>query len=556
MSARAHHAVRLVDAGEKVFPDTAPRPLPRRPLLVTPGATASFQVAWLPPTTRELGDLPRLRVRVDAGPGAAVRLSSVDLVPVLLATFEDPDEHHVRTGPGLYPDPLRPLGPDEALTSWLGAWRAVWVDVAVSADAPRGPREVRVELVTADGGGLVHAELLVLDVLPHVLPPLDIAVTHWLHTDCLADRYGVEPFGERHWELLEEYLPSLVRLGGNTVLTPLFTPPLDTAVGARRTSTQLLRAEFAQGRWTFDFTDLDRWAALCVRHGIRTLEMPHLFTQWGARATPSITARTADGPTEVFGWHVGATDPRYREFLAALLPQLRAHLARRWPGLGTVWHLSDEPGSDALAGYLAARAVVGDLLRGELVVDALSDREFLTSGSVDLPVVATDAAAPFVAAGDEFWAYYCNGQDRGVSNRFLAQPGWVTRAVGQQLFATGAAGFLHWGFNFWSAQLSTRAVDPWTDPSAGGAFPAGDAFVVYPGADGRPVESVRHRLLAQAMDDHRALQLLRESAGADVARAALDGDDGFRFADPGVPAARRGAALRDALVRLPPTQAG
>jgi hypothetical protein len=351
---------------------------------------------------------------------------------------------------------------------------------------------------------------------PRTLPPVDITIAQWLHADCLADHHDAEPFTERHWRLLEAYLPSLRRAGGNCLLTPVWTPPLDTEVGGRRTTTQLLDVRRDASGWTFGFDRLDQWVAMALRQGFDLLEVPHLFTQWGAAATPSIRVDGPDGRREAFGWHVPATDPSYREFLQALLPRLRAHLATRWPTVRTVWHVSDEPGHDELAGYQAARAVVGDLLREETVIDALSDRSFLTSGAVDVPVVAADAAAPFAAAGDEFWVYHCNVQDRGVSNRFVAMPSWRTRAIGEQLFAVGARGFLHWGFNFWNSQLSRGRVDPWQDASAGHAFPAGDPFLVYPGRDGKPVESLRHRAFAQGVDDHRALQLVRDLTGRDL----------------------------------------
>ncbi|MEW9266499.1 DUF4091 domain-containing protein [Kineococcus endophyticus] len=510
-------AFTVVSSLEKVFPDQAPPPAGAEPLRAFTGETVSFQVAWRPPAVRDLSDLPRLRLEVAAGRGARADVFRVGLVPVLVPAFEDSDDVFLRRAPGLFPDPLTPLGEGELSSSVLGAWSAWWVDVVVEDPEGDRHREVVVRVRTEDGQ-LLHVDTVALQLHRQVLPPVDIAVAQWLHTDCLADHYGVEPFGARHWELLESYLPSVGRAGGNCLLTPLWTPPLDTEVGGRRTTTQLLDVRRDETGWQFGFDRLDRWVALALRHGFDVLEMPHLFTQWGAEATPSIWAGGPAGLEEVFGWHVSASDPRYRGFLEALLPRLQAHLALRWPTVRTVWHVSDEPGHDKLAGYQAARAVVGDLVKGQTVIDALSDRSFLTSGAVDIPVVAADAAAPFISAGDEFWAYHCNVHDRGVSNRFIAMPSWRTRAIGEQLFRAGASGFLHWGFNFWNSQLSRGAVDPWQDPSAGNAFPAGDPFLVYPGPDGTPVESLRHRAFAQGMADHAALQLVRDLTGQDLTR--------------------------------------
>jgi hypothetical protein len=118
-------------------------------------------------------------------------------------------------------------------------------------------------------------------------------------------------------------------------------------------------------------------------------------------------------------------------------------------------------------------------------VDALSDFDFYSSGIVPLPVVATDAVKPFLDAEVEnLWVYYCVSQNRNVANRFITLPSARNRVLGHQLFAFGVQGFLHWGFNFYNSYLSIRPIDPFRDTCAGGAFPGGDPFIVYPGADG------------------------------------------------------------------------
>ncbi|MGP5375694.1 DUF4091 domain-containing protein, partial [Brachybacterium alimentarium] len=60
------------------------------------------------------------------------------------------------------------------------------------------------------------------------------------------------------------------------------------------------------------------------------------------------------------------------------------------------------------------------------------------------------------------------------------------------------------------------------DTCAGGPFFGGDAFAVYPGPDGTPWLSIRHRVFAQAMADHRALTLLAELTDRPSAKALID----------------------------------
>lgn len=194
-----------------------------------------------------------------------------------------------------------------------------------------------------------------------------------------------------------------------------------------------------------------------------------------------------------------------------------------------LWHVSDEPDSDVLDHYLAARAVVDDLLADETIADALSDHKFAATGAVDVPIVATDAVEPFLADDRPFWVYYCVAQQDRVANRFIAHPAVRTRVIGRQIFVARAQGFLHWGFNFYATHHTLAFVDPFRDTSAGGAFPAGDAFIVYPGAEGQAWPSIRHRMFAQAMYDHRALQLLAELQGRDHAASLVNEGGTLQF---------------------------
>ena len=512
----------LCDSLEKVFADEAPRPLdPDIPTTAFRGETVSFQLAVLPPS--DLGSMTQVSVTARTDGAATTTVAAVDLVPCVLPAFEGHDDGYLRDVPGLYPDVLRPI--DEAgLTVLSGQWRSAWITLTVAGDAPAGPMEVDVTAI-ADGAEIARHRLSV-DIVAAGLPPLDIVTTHWFHADGLAQYYGCDPFDEKHWQLVDVFVASAAGMGLNSVLTPVWTPPLDTAVGTTRLPTQLVGIRDAgQDRDRFDFAGLRRWAAICARHGITHLEIAHLFTQWGAAATPAIYVER-DGITERrFGWDVPATDPSYRRLLEQLIPELRRVLAECWEPDRVIFHISDEPQHATIAGYTAARAVVEDLLAGCTVVDALSDFAFYETGAVPLPVVATDHAGPFLSAGvDPLWLYYCVGQHRDVANRFIAMPSSRNRVLGTQLFTTKASGFLHWGFNFYNTILSTNPVDPFRDTCAGGGFPGGDAFVVYPGHAGVPWPSIRYRVFAEAMTDHRVMQLLRDLAGRDEVLAIVDPD--------------------------------
>lgn len=75
-------------------------------------------------------------------------------------------------------------------------------------------------------------------------------------------------------------------MGINLLLTPVFTPPLDTAVGGERPTVQLVDVT-VRGREVR--SALTSWIATWKWRkppASQYFEISHLFTQWGATAAP------------------------------------------------------------------------------------------------------------------------------------------------------------------------------------------------------------------------------------------------------------------------------
>ncbi len=516
----------LVDALDKVFPDEAPRGRASADLTAFLGEPIAFQVAIRAPSGVDRVD-DAVRIEVVAA-DASVDIRSVELVPCRLVGYPGHDDGYLRDTPGLYPDLLAPAD-DRIVQPFVWGWRGVWIELVPMAPG-RAPVTIRVR--HARRGELLYETALVVDVLDAVLPELDIVDSHWLHADAIADAYRVEVFSEAHWAAVEHFVASASRMRANSLLVPVWTPPIDTEPGHRRRAVQLIDVAVDGDRFGFGFSRLDRWLDVLRRHGIRHIEIPHLFTQWGAAAAPAIDGVVEGGLTQLFGWHTPATAPGYRTFLEQLLPALRRHLDSVWDPARVVYHVSDEPAPEHEAQYRAARAVVADLLAGARVMDAVSDVRYVENGLVDRPIAATDQVEQFLEARvPELWVYYCLTQHRDVANRFIGMPSARHRVLGSQVFAAGVSGLLHWGFNFYYSARARRFVDPFVDASADGTMPAGDPFIVYPGPGLRPLESIRHRVAAQSMDDHRALQAVRTAAGWQAALGTL-GPAGRTFRSP------------------------
>lgn len=513
---------RCLSSLAKVFADEGPPYEAVRTGSALRGEVFSFQVAYRAPAlVRPL----QARVRLASSPALEGRLTvkAVGLAPSALPCYGDADDDILRGEPCLYPDPLLPLGPDGALKLPPRQWRSLWIEAAVGEDAP--PGEYRIEVAFVDeAGDTLGAETFALEILPAALPAQELIHTEWLHADCIATAHGVDIFSERHWALLETYIATAAAHGVNMLLTPLFTPPLDTAVGGERPTVQLVDV-FAEGDgYRFGFDRLTRWVELAKRCGIRYIEFSHLFTQWGAKHAPKIEVDVDGATVKRFGWHTDAAGAEYGQFLDAFLPALAGYIHVQGLQDAVYFHISDEPHDTHLESYRSASTIMRRHLSAFPIIDALSDFEFYEKGLVGQPIPASDRIEPFLAAEvPDLWTYYCCVQYKGVANRFFDMPSARSRILGLQLYKFGIKGFLHWGFNFWYSQYSVRPISPFEVTDADGAFPSGDAFLVYPGGEEEgPIESIRLKVLREALQDMRALRLLETLAGREAALALLE----------------------------------
>ena len=506
-------SVKILTPLAKVFPDAEPSGEAERASFgALRGETVSFQVAFASDANRS----GFARVGVESPLADFIRVRQVSLVPCELPAYVfSKDENYLRTAPGLYPDLLEELR-DGLVKINPCHWKSLWVDVCVTDKTPSGNFPIRIELTDTQNGGKFCDAEAAITIHDATLPELPIMRTEWFHGDCLADYYKTPVFSEEHWSIMERFVALAVKRDINMILTPQFTPPLDTAVGGERTTIQLVGVSADNGAYTFDFTRLKRWVDMCLRVGVGYFEMSHLFTQWGAKTAPKIMATVGGEYKRVFGWDTPSTGGEYTRFLRAYLPRLTAKLKEWGIADKTVFHISDEPSLAQYDDYRAAKNSIADLLDGFIILDALSNHEFYTRGAVTVPVVAIDHIKPFSdAAVKPLWSYFCCGQSVAVCNRFMSMPSARARVYGALLFKYDIAGALHWGYNFYNSAHSLRRIDPYRVTDADCAFPSGDAFLVYPGADGAPEESLRMMTLYHAMTDLRAMRHLAALAGRD-----------------------------------------
>lgn len=464
-----------------------------------------------------------VEIEVDGPLAPFTRLREVVAVPVRYAGKERHGGEYLRKSPGLFPDLLKDIK-DGKLRLASGYWQALHFTIdlrnAGKTKLNFGKNNL---IVTIKTEGNEYKKEIELEVLRGELPKLSIYHTEWFHADCLADYYGVESLSERHWEIMANFIRHYGKSGMNTILVPTFTPPLDTEVGGERTTAQLVDVVKNGSSYSFNFDKVKRFIDICLESGIEYFEMAHLFTQWGANAAPKVMAYADGELKKIFGWETDSEGEEYMDFLSAYLPSLTKKLDE-WGLNGKVFfHLSDEPDENCIEKYSSLRKKIAPFLSDYPILDAVSRYSFVERGIVDRPVPGNNHLEPFLENKVKgLWTYYCCAQGDKVPNRFMSMPSVRNRIMGVLIYYFDIKGFLHWGYNFYNSQYSIEHINPYAVTDAGGAFQAGDAFLVYPGRDGKPEDSLRMMALNEGFQDYRALVKYEEKVGREVVIALIE----------------------------------
>lgn len=507
----------LLSSLKKVFPND---PLPSEAFSVfsmLKNEKSSFQLAF----TAEKGE--NFKIVLDTDLKSAIHISTVELIPAGLTIPRGADNYYLPKDKKEFPELLVPIE-NETVTAKYDGINTLWFEIASEEPLPAGEHRIAISLLNEQK--VIFSETMTVEVIDALLPKQDFIFTNWFHTDCLMSYYGFEAFSEEYWRVTENFLRRAVEYGMNCVLTPLFTPPLDTKIGGERPTVQLVDVTVTgKNEYRFAFENLDRWIQMCEKLGIEYFEMSHLFTQWGAKHAPKIVAKVNGNEEKIFGWKTRANSKKYKIFLAQFAQALTTYINEKGIRERCLFHVSDEPSGAMIRGYKKASKIVHDNFKGFKIIDALSDFKIYQKGLIETPIPANDHVDAFIGNVPELWTYYCCSQStKYVSNRFFSMPSQRNRVLGYQLYKFDVKGFLHWGYNFYYLQFSKGLIDPYKVTDAGGGFSSGDAFVVYPKQDGTPLDSLRLHVFYDAFQDKMALELLESKIGKEKTLAILEAD--------------------------------
>ncbi|MBQ4627220.1 MAG: hypothetical protein IJB45_08240, partial [Clostridia bacterium] len=401
---------------------------------------SSFQIAFYMQSEN------KLELKLSGELAQYAKPYTVKHVPVRTScNIKNADDFFIDKAAGNYPDYLEPI--DGFFTAEGKMWHSIWIEIVPNGEF-WGKSTLEISLGNPDAliPDCYETKKIEIEVINAELPKQSLIHTCWYHSDCLCNFYGFEALSDDFWQTNERFIKTAVEHGINCILTPLFTPPLDTKVGGERRTVQLVKVYKNGGRYRFDFRNLQKWIDMCKRCNVEYIEFSHLFTQWGAKHAPKIIVIDSKGrEKKLFGWETKATGRKYTEFLRAFASELIDFIDKNGIRNKCFIHISDEPSERDLKTYRKHADLFAEIFPGFATFDALSDYEFYKTGAVKLPVPCESDIEDFAGNVPELWTYYCCGQDDDyLPNRFIAMPSLRNRILGFLMYKYNIKGFLQW----------------------------------------------------------------------------------------------------------------
>ena len=401
--------------------------------------------------------------------------------------------------PAIYPPHLVPdmLDDIEVFDIKARSVRPVWITVSIPADAPAGEYASTVKVYVK--GRQLRTFDIGLTVIGRELPPpaewnyyLDL----WQHPAAVARVEGLDLWSDAHFEALVPYMRLLADAGQKVVTTTLNKDPWNNQCFDAYAD-MIVWTKNADGSWSYDYTVFDRWVELMTGLGIDRTINCYSMLPWNNElhyrdgSTGRFVDVTADPGT-----------PAFEALWEPFLTDFTGHLRKKgWLGRPNIAmdERSPEEMTDAL-GLLRKTApelgiAMADNKNSYLNYPFINSMCVKVRDRVPPQHIAERRAQGFITT------YYVCCSDRFPNMFTFSAPaeavyaGWYTAACGYD-------GFLRWAYNSWVGE-------PLTD-SRFRTFPAGDTYIIYPGAR----SSVRFERLVEGIQDAEKISILKKEFAA------------------------------------------
>lgn len=391
----------------------------------------------------------------------------------------------------------------------------VWVEVAVDEDTPAG---VYLGKLTVEADEIAQPLVFnyLLTVQDATLPSAEtysetFDIEFWQYPYSNAEYYGVEPFSQDHFDLLESSMLMYKSVGGNTITATMIEDAWNGQTYSKNDVhyPSMIRWNKNGDSFTFDYTNFDKWVEYCKSLGIgdkiviySILPWHNSFTYW-------------DGDTLVKEAYT-VNSERYKSVWTLFITDLISHLEEKG------WFDQTYIGIDE-RGFNAEVLTLIESIKGS------NGESLKTAGSMDRINTNYDLAlrVTHLSVGDNaaqshldiFNRLVAERAEKGLDTTLYSctehRPGNFSLSMPVESYwsvinaaKNGAAGFSRWAYDAW--------VENPLEDATHNAFEPGDCFVIYP--DEKDAEnpesksSVRLERMAEGVRDVIKLNYIKENA--------------------------------------------
>lgn len=411
-------------------------------------------------------------------------------------------------------------------------YQMIWVSGKIPKEFPKDEIDLKVRCYYSNAyekEQLISTESINVKVLDYNMKPVkegDFYLDLWQHLCSWARAYDVEYYSEEHFEIIDNYMNELSELGQRVIDLIVSDYPWagqrcyqfeDNASNLYEFNIVRVYKD-KRGSIKCDFSALDRFIDICIRHGIdEEINIFGIIGNWDAYSFGNplndhmdpVRVSYYDESKECFDFI------RTREELKSYLSILFNHLIEKglWDRVKIV---SDEPNNIELfkeSVLLIESAAPNHKVNFKC---AIHDQNFFERFGENIQSLSLNTCElinnleklPEVkrqvnSRGGRFTWYSCCFPEK--LNIFIKSPLIESRLKGWFTYYWDFDGFLRWAYAIWP-------TNPFNDIRY--KYPrwnAGDMFFVYPGKGLKPMKSVRERNFLFGIQDYNLFRDIEKS---------------------------------------------
>ena len=373
--------------------------------------------------------------------------------------------------------------------------RGLWLTVQIPRDAKPGNYKGSVTVTSEDKTKTYNYTVKVLNRTLPAPKEWRFHLDFWQNPYAIARVHNVEPWSQKHFEVMRPYMLKLAS-GGQKVITATLTHKPWNGQTYDPFGSMVTWIRKADGNWIYDFTIFDKWVEFMMDCGIDKEITCFSMIPW--RLAFRYYDQATDSHKEI---KCAPGEAAYNEFWGGMLKAFAAHLKEKgW--FDKTFISMDER---SLQQMQAAIKVIKDNAPGMKISMAGNYHPEIEADIFDycLDIETYKAFTPELLArrraeGKVSTYYTCCSAE--YPNVFTFSDPADAEFIALEALVRDLDGYLRWAYNSWT-------VDPEKD-SRFTAWPAGDTYVVYPFS----ISSVRWERMVQGVQQFEKFKILLDEA--------------------------------------------